>query len=109
MTALPSLPVIVGDGEASHEAHELENHMSKIRLTSRSQRRLEAVTARAWADYDARRAEATLGIGPEDATKPALARARAVGDACARRGMRWRATRYQRALAAAQDALIGAR
>ena len=82
--------------------------MSKIRLTTHTQHQLEAVTARAWADYDARRAEATLGIGPEDATKPALARARAVGDACARHGMRWRATRYQRALATAQDALIGA-
>ena len=82
--------------------------MSKIRLTSRTQRRLEAVCAAVWADYDARRAEATLGIGPEDATKPALASARAVGDACARRGLRWRATRYQRALAAAQDAIIGA-
>ena len=82
--------------------------MSKIRLTPRSQRRLEAVTAAAWAEYDARRAEATLG-GPEDATKPALARARAVGDACARHGMRWRATRYQRELTRAQDVLIGAR
>ena len=83
--------------------------MSKIRLTPRSQRRLEAVTAAAWAEYDARCAEATLGIGPEDATKPALARARAVGDACARSGMRWRATRYQRELTRAQDASIGAR
>ena len=83
--------------------------MSKIRLTARTQRRLETVTARVWADYGARCAEATLGIGPEEATKPALARARAVGDACARRGMRWRATRYQRELTRAQDALIGAR
>ena len=82
--------------------------MSKIRLTPRSQRRLEAVTAAAWAEYDARRAEAALG-GPEEATKPALARARAVGDACAGHGMRWRATRYHRALTRAQDALIGAR
>ena len=82
--------------------------MSKIRLTSRTQRRLEAICAAAWAEYDARRAEATLG-GPEDATKPALARARAVGDACARHGMRWRAPRYQRELTRAQDALIGAR
>ena len=82
--------------------------MSKIRLTSRTQRRLEAVTARVWADYDARCAEATLGIGPEEAAKPALARAKVIGDACARSGMRWRATRYQRALTRAQDALIGA-
>ena len=83
--------------------------MSKIRLTSRTQRRLEAVCAAAGAEYDARRAEATLGIGPEEATEPALARARAVGDACARSGMRWRATRYQRELTRAQDVLIGAR
>ena len=82
--------------------------MSKIRLTARTQRRLETVTARVWADYGARCAEATLGIGPEEAAKPALARARAVGDACARHGMRWRATRYARELSRAQDALIGA-
>ena len=82
--------------------------MSKIRLTARTQRRLETICAAAWADYDARRAEATLGIGPEDATKPALARARAVGDACARRGMRWRSSRYARELSRAQDAIIGA-
>ena len=83
--------------------------MSKIRLTPRSQRRLEAVTARAWAEYEGRCAEATLGIGPEEATGPALARAKAIGDRCEASGMRWRATRYQRALTRAQDALISAR